>query len=206
MSLIVGINFRATSGFVTDGANETYCLGDSDAYPITRGGVTFGWDGSYDLGRDRDAAIDRRLAGVNQKNNNGVKATFRLDLPATGNYTIRLALGDTSNDQGDLRCEVLDDTTSKFTVADADGTLQDHYDDAAGTDRTEAAWPGSNTAQTGVNFATTILKVKLGTSASSVGSSCITHLYVEQEAVAATTTFQNSQSTIIRTNYSVVGY
>ncbi len=38
MSLDIGINMRSSSGYVTDGTNETYCNGEE--YPVTRAGAT----------------------------------------------------------------------------------------------------------------------------------------------------------------------
>jgi hypothetical protein len=61
-----GLNFRAASDFVTDGAGETYVLA-GDHYPVTRGGVTFGWvlDSQTVQAVNRNSGYDRRLAGIN---------------------------------------------------------------------------------------------------------------------------------------------
>jgi hypothetical protein len=93
-----GFNFRQTSGFVTDGANETYVL-SGDSYPATRNGVTFGWEDAPSGDRDRNSGIDRRLAGMNFVSSAaGASAyRFRVDLPAAGDYAVRLAIGDEAN-------------------------------------------------------------------------------------------------------------
>src|SRR5690349_3422013 len=89
-----GLNCRATSGFVTDAAPDTYCLA-TDAYPVTRGGITFGYDSLTNIdARDRNSGVDPQLAGLNFIVNSGASVTLRLDLPSTGNYSIRLAMGD----------------------------------------------------------------------------------------------------------------
>jgi hypothetical protein len=182
----IGLNFRSSAIFVTDGANETCCLGNTDVYPVTRGGATFGWDGLIgDMGRDREAGFDRRLAGMNQAANDGTsQTTFRLDLPATGSYTIRLALGDADNDQDYQWLRMFDNSTTLFTIADTDGVAAANYDDAFGTSWSAAAWPGSNVARTGVLFASTILKLTIGAPTAQANSTCIAHLFVMQEATA----------------------
>ena len=79
---VVGINFRATAGFVTDGAGETYSLGE--AYPVTRGGQTFGFDANITAdARDRGGTSVNKLAGKVA----APSRTFRWDLPSTGSHT-----------------------------------------------------------------------------------------------------------------------
>lgn len=89
-----GISLRATSTFVTDGAGDTYSLGA--AYPETRSGETFGWSAdSTGNARDRDT-IRPKHAGIVFQANGGGTRYFRWDKPA-GTYSIRVALGDSSN-------------------------------------------------------------------------------------------------------------
>src|SRR5215813_6529220 len=101
-----GINFRASAGFVADGANETYCLAEN--YPTARGGAMFGWTSGAPSARDRTTSADRRLAGMNFVS--GSQGTFRIDLPAPGTYDVRLAIGETDNPQH-AAIEVYDNTT-----------------------------------------------------------------------------------------------
>src|SRR3990167_7206091 len=129
--MATGINHRATRGYVTDGPNDTYCL--NETYPVTRGGMTFGWEDTYaDGARDRSTAYDVRLAGVRQKNNSGVTNRFRVDLSASGNYTIRIALGDASWAQSYQYLQLRDDTTVLTTIDDSNGTAAANFDDATG--------------------------------------------------------------------------
>ena len=114
---VIGINFRATSGYVTDGTDETYCLGQDDPYPVSRGGATFGWVTTYgDMKRDRNSSLDRRLAGQNQNPNSGSQIEFQLDLDPAYTYTVRVALGDASSNQGYTYAQVKDGSNVRFTV------------------------------------------------------------------------------------------
>lgn len=178
MSWDKGFNFRSTSGFVTDGTNETYVIGDD--YPVTRNGVTFGWTakGLFDK-RDRDSGVDRRLAGLNFNTNDGTQSTFQIDLPAIGDYTIRLALGDQSNPQGYQYWKLLDNTTVLATIDDTNGTAGAAFDDATGVQRITADWPTLNVAIT-QTFATTTLKVVIGSPGAQADSTTIAHLFVSQ--------------------------
>src|SRR5208337_1972246 len=72
-----GFDFRNTSSFVTDPAGDTYVL-PTTIYPTKSNGVTFGWAKNSAQGRDRNAKLDPRLAGVNFVNN-GSPATFYVD-------------------------------------------------------------------------------------------------------------------------------
>jgi hypothetical protein len=150
----IGINFRSTSGYVADGANETYCL--ADIYPVTRGGVTFGWviTGAVDS-RDRDSGNDRRLAGINFTTNNA--DYFRLDLPAAGTYDVHLAMGDATF-SGAVSYDVKDTTTLLFSTTGST-SAGNKFKDATDTEYSNAAWPGSEAAST-QTFATTQLRVQ----------------------------------------------
>lgn len=159
MALPAGTNFRDTAGFVTDGTNETYCIIGADGYPTTRGGNTFGWSVSSFLAqsRDRNAALDRRLAGINR--DDFANCEFRFDLPSAGSYLISLALGDTgAGGASTVNCAVKDDSSTLTTVSGADAA--DNCMDATGVVRTDAAWPAANAKYTGT-FATSILRLGL---------------------------------------------
>ena len=176
-----GFNFRATAVFVTDGTDETYDIGT--VYPVTRNGATFGWaEASEGDARDRDALVDRRLAGIMNRDNVETAKTWRLDLPATGDFTIRLAAGDTEFSRiEDL--ELLDDNTVFATVADNVSVAQDNYLDATGVTRTEANWPSQN-ATLSRTFTSTILRVRIAGLSAPSGSSGIAHVFVSQVAAA----------------------
>lgn len=170
---VVGFNFRASTGYVTDGTDETYVLaantgggGGSDDYPKTRLGATFGWQNlsAFCVPVDRDSALDRRLAGINYipTNNTG---EFRVDLESPGTYDIRLANGDATSGQSQQVISIYDNTSLLYTYTKASATNA-HFYDANGVDRTAAAWPGSNTLNT-LTFATTTFILKLGSSTDS---------------------------------------
>ncbi len=152
MPLDVGLNFRANSGYVTDGANETYAL--ADAYPTTRGGITFGWENvgtSSPQSRDRNSAIDRRLAGI--VFTTALGGTFRIDLPNTGTYQIHCALGDPEG-SGIASYYVIKDNAS--AIATISGATN-NWVDATGATRSSANWP-ANEVSIQATFASTILR------------------------------------------------
>ena len=180
MSWIKGFNFRATTGFVTDGANETYVLGSDvggSDYPVTRNGVTFGWaSGAVSQSRDRNAGLDRRLAGV-QFTLDPDASTFRVDLPAAGDYIIGLASGDAYGAVSAGRIEILDTSTSRLVIDHPSGfTAGVTFRDATDVDLSAANWPGTN-ARVTLAFATTILNVTIGASGR---AGRVAHLYIEQ--------------------------
>lgn len=159
--MATAINFRATSGYVTDNAAETYCLGE--AYPVTRGGLTFGFASSMtSFARDRNAALDRRLAGVVFKSNSaGATTDFKLDLPSgAGTYDVRLALGDATSAQGVKA--VIKDGVGGTVLATITGFPQTaEFTDASGVIRTAANWPGANVLAS-LTFATSQMCISLG--------------------------------------------
>ncbi|QDV84977.1 hypothetical protein [Planctomycetes bacterium TBK1r] len=102
MTFEARINFRETAGHVADHAGETYCLGSdylsTDAYPVSRDGLTFGHEDSggvyttarqgSDLGSPYNA--DPNTAGSVRYNSGNFFDSFRLDLPHTGVFAIRI--------------------------------------------------------------------------------------------------------------------
>ena len=175
----MGFNFRATSGYVTDGANQVYVL-PADTYPTTRGGFTFGWvvDGNTVFSADRDNAGDVRLAGINYISGiiGGTPTYFRVDI-APGTYNIYLAVGDTVA-QTTMFVEVKDTTTSKFTIGNFN-TAINHYVDANGTDHTRANWPANNTSRS-VAFATNQFRLYPGNIATNTDVTTLAHLRITQ--------------------------
>ncbi len=181
-------SFRNTSGFVTD-ATGTYAL-NTESYPTTRDGYTFGWsagvDGSDRSGADRDNTVtDKRLAGINYSVNSATQSKFRVDLPAAGDYTVRLAIGDTAFDQSGQHqiFTVYDNVTSKLVIDKLTGPAQDHYYDATGVDRTEAAWPASNLPSAALTFASTIFNLYVGDTVNS-GTCVLAHMQIAAAAGA----------------------
>lgn len=169
--MTTAINLRATAGYVTDDAVETYCLGE--AYPTTRGGVTFGFASSQTANsRDRSSAGDRRLAGIVFRINSLGTIDFTVDLPSTGTYDIRIALGDASGAQNQL-CVIKDNTTTLATINAA--STSGFFRDAAGVEYSAAGWPGSNSAAS-LTFATTKLVLTLGNHSSATLSTTLAHI------------------------------
>jgi hypothetical protein len=178
-----GFNFRNTQPYVTDGANEASVLGDG--YSTTKNGVTFGWETVSQI-RDRVAGNDRRLAGSNQVVNNGTQIAFRVDLPAAGTYQIHLALGDAGSAQSDEYLQIKDNTTVLMTIDKRGaGTAIQQFYDATGALLTNTTWPTSEAPVT-LTFASTILRVVIGTPTAAGNSSSLAHLRIVQGAGAVT--------------------
>lgn len=169
--MTTAINLRATAGYVTDNAAETYCLGE--AYPTTRGGVTFGFATDQTANsRDRNNAVDRRLAGIVFKSNAAGTIGFTVDLPSTGTYDVRIALGDATGAQNQL-CVIKDNTTTLTTINAA--STSGFFRDAVGVEYSAAGWPAANTAAS-LTFATTKLVLTLGNHSSATLSTTLAHI------------------------------
>ena len=174
-----GINFRSTSGYVSDGADDTYSLGE--AYPTTRGGLTFGFSSSAASDtRNRSAGIDARLAGVVFANNSGATKTFRLDLPnGAGTYNLRLAPGDFGAAQNN-KIIIKDDSTTLTTINAAN--ITNRFNDATGYATsggyTDTGWVSSNTSIE-LTFSTSTMFVEIGGHAAAALASALAHLAVE---------------------------
>ena len=192
MALDAGFNFRSTSGYVTDGAGQTYVL-KTDSYPTTRDTFTFGWDAAPSNDRDRDATADVRLAGINYQANASPEAVLRVDLDATGDHDIHLACGDTASAQYDQYVQFRDGTTAFATIDKTETIAQDNYYDATGTKYSEANWPGSETAISHT-FSSTILRVAVSRDSSGSSNSVITHLRVVETGGGGATVVKGSHS------------
>ena len=101
----------------------------------------------FGTGRDRNAAVDPRLAGVNFVNN-GAPATFYVDLPSAGTYSLSLALGDSGYQQCWVQCQIqfLDGSTVLSTVTGGSGRLG-LFLRCHGKIWSAAAWPANNLSQ-----------------------------------------------------------
>lgn len=157
----IGINFRDTSGFVSDGVGDTYCL-KTDTYPTTRGGVTFGWEdtGAQDS-RDRTTGSPNnpKLSGINFVANGGgaTAQRWRLDLDTAAQHTVESAWGDQGSGQI-IDAQMRDGTTAFVTYASTSTGANDAYYDSTGTLRTTAAlWLANQTSVTRT-FASTIFR------------------------------------------------
>lgn len=165
MTKLQGINFRNTSGFVTDGTGDTYEIIDAPAdYPrTTPQGVTVGWEQAIGFTRNRNAGNDPRLAGsasTSTVTNGGVQ-NFRIDLDASGSHDITIAAGDAAY-TAHVKLELFDGTTSLGVLVPVGATSAGNkFFDATGTELSAAAWPGSNTPVT-KTFSGAICRFRIG--------------------------------------------
>lgn len=163
----LGFNFRATQGYVTDPANTVGFFGN--AYPTSKTfgalNVNAGWDGTIPVA-DRSTSIDPRLAGGNTVAQSGAARKFRVDLPVSGVWTVRLAMGNPSFTRAAF-----------FDILDSDGTTvlysrsetpvsAPQYMDASKVIRANAALWASSNASTDITFSGTTAYVRLNSSAS----------------------------------------
>lgn len=188
MAFPQGINFRGTSGYVTDGANEDYEISSTVNYPRTSAqGNNVGWEtipsGGLFPGND-DSTYDRRIAGYAYNGSpTGVVTVYRVDLPSSGDYKIRVASGNKGYSRS-VNIAVRDTTTSLGTLCSTT-TTGSYYRDAVDAEYTAANWPGSN-SQASLTFSTTICRIDLGL-AGSKPYCFLNHLYIESAGGAATT-------------------
>lgn len=183
-----GFDFRASAAYVTDPTNCTYVIetspgsGVGETYPVTRNTVTFGYVAGRESGSVRDrisTAGQEKIAGRHAGNAgaNGANARqFRVDLPATGDYDIYLALGDPSGGETAVNSKLYDGTISGTLLATINPTAPSsgQFIDATATLRTSAAnWLSSNVKIT-KTFATTIFTITLENDAP------ISHVFLSQ--------------------------
>lgn len=137
-----GLNFRASSGFVTDGTGETYVI-DSDTGSFTRGGISMALSGTAITGngRDRNVLNDRRIAGLIFQANGGAVTVLTVTLPdGPGTYNVWVALGDDSSQHTNQQLVIKDNTTTKLTVA-GNMSAAARWLDANSVERTVSTWP-----------------------------------------------------------------
>lgn len=201
----MGIDFRDTSGFVTDPANCTYTFtsGDGDLYPKTRGGVgPFGWDTTKGGGdshrsgnsRDRDSGIDSRLAGLEF----GCGATpcyFRIDLPAPGSYKLFFAFGDATGGANAVDSKIYDNSTFLTEIGPISNSAG-QFVDASGTNRTSAADWVTNGAPTFITqtFASSIFYITIENG----GTGPLTHIFISPASNPFVPPAYNNLRTTIR--------
>ncbi len=157
-----GFDFRNTQSLVTDPQGSTPVLATT-AYPTTVGGITFGWANTYLVqGRDRNANLDPRLAGINFVTN-GSPAAFYVDLPSPGTYNVSVALGDAGYQSCWMQCQIqfLDGSTVLSTLT-VGPTNMGYFYDAAGNNWSASAWPAGSVSQQ-VTLTGTRLTMVVGT-------------------------------------------
>ena len=176
MALPQGINFRASSGYVSDGPNDYAQTTNSLNYPTTTPQDNdVGWEsGQVDYVNDRDSGVDARLAGTH-----GIElaqsATYRIDLPAPGSYNIRAAFGSATSGFI-VEAYLYDNNTLVATLASNQAIAFGQFVDASDTLRSSPAdWVANNAAIT-QSFSSTIMRVVIPTGGN---YRTISHLYVE---------------------------
>lgn len=164
-SFVAIINFRATAGYVTDGANQTYCL--VEAFPTNRGGQTFGWTSSISAA-DRSSAVDPRFAGINYV---AGSSPFRFTLPRTGVFSVNYAIGDDSFSQA-ASVVIKDNTTTLNTSATLTTTAGQFADISGTVFSSPAAWIAGNTPLA-LTFSTTSFVLNLAGAGSNAAISSL---------------------------------
>jgi hypothetical protein len=174
-----GFDFRNTQSFVTDPPGDNYVL-STTAYPTKANGVTYGWvNTNLVQGRDRNAKLDPRLAGVNLITN-GSPATFYVDLPSSGTYNLSLAMGDAGYQECWVQCQIQFLDGNKLLATVTRGAINlGYFYDAKGNSWSAAAWPTSNVKQQ-VTLTGTRLTVIVGTNQASGDMTPIAFLGVSQ--------------------------
>lgn len=161
MAFPQGIDFRATSGFVTDPAGNYAELvqgNPSNNYPTTSTqGNTVGFVSSNTDHRDRNASDDPRIAGTSFPN--GGAWSYRIDLPATGSYDIFAGLGDGAY-AATVNLTVLDNASTLYTLGNTSTGAGNSFADITGVVSTAANWPSVGAEPSGnkvtETFASTI--------------------------------------------------
>ncbi len=162
--LDISFNFRATSGFVTDGANTVYVL-PTDLYTgsVIRGGQKFGWlDLTYVDGRDRSNTNDARIAGNNFIETGAIgstPSTFQVDLLSTGTFNVEIDAGD-ATETDHVAYTVKDNTTTLYTFSDLATSAAQRFLDINGNEWTNATYGAGHTARS-LAFSTTTFRFEL---------------------------------------------
>lgn len=165
--MIQEINFRGTTAYGSGDSADAYVqntAAGSNNYPTTTPqGVTVGWDTGLSIEhRDVPHGVtpDIRLLGLAASSPGSGQGEYRVDLPSTGTYRIRLAMGDDDNTRPNQKCEIFDNTTSKG-VAIATGSSNHFWRDATDVEYNAANWVTSN-SPVDITFSSTIAKFLFG--------------------------------------------
>src|ERR1041385_1465960 len=116
MAILFGINFRNSSGYVTDGANEFFGDGSTSQ---TINGYSCGWN-TDQTGNDRDRTTSSpsapRAAGTVLLANDGGTYTFTITGLAAADYKIGLMIGDAAYTMAAGQVVLKDNTTTRYTL------------------------------------------------------------------------------------------
>jgi hypothetical protein len=208
MAFPQGIYFRATDNQV-DPSNY-----DAELYSAGIGGSNYshssaqsnnvGWEtitgGSLAVA-DRSGSVVELKGIAYVPNASGTYSQYRIDLPATGTYRVRIAMGDADNGQA-VRVRLYDDVTSFADVQGSTSSAQ--YMDATGVVRTSQADWVSNNAYVDRTFASTIFRVRIGEHSGLAGNTTIAAVYIEALSGDASSALSGSASTGAQTAPAVV--
>lgn len=186
-------DFRATlapAGFTSDPSYAVSELGPgSNDYVANRGNVNgvllgYGWEtgGASITSRNRGSSgIDPRIYGMNFAPNSATVCVFRVDLPASGQWDVSMALGDAAGNNPQNNYVKFND--GAVTTLHAN-TLSNQYADAVGGLWTTTTWPTTGSLVTvRLTFGSTIMRLTLGGTVD-VNSSCLAHLRLTQVPTA----------------------
>lgn len=146
-----GWNFRNTIPFVTDGNGQTPCIASGntaatpDYLPTCRRNGVFGYlVDPGDTGRDRDATLDPRLAGIHYNANTSAPKQVRLALNGPGTYDFYIAVGDAASGQSAQFVRCNDHQYTLLNINQPAGSAFASFFDATNTQYAAANWPSQN--------------------------------------------------------------
>lgn len=183
MALIQGINFRGSSGYVTDGANEYAETATTANFPtLTPQGLNVGWEQAPHSVADWSASYGSKLAGA-AKANAWAVSNYLVELPSAGDYEIELALGTNSASPNAVQSEMYDNAT-KFgaTIGPDTSVGGGAFYDASGVKRTSPADWTANAVKVSRTFASTTFKLRF---LSSGNQKLVAHIGVHGSAPAS---------------------
>jgi hypothetical protein len=174
-----GINFRSTLSYVTDGPDEYAQVVSTVNYPTTTPqGANVGYEVTGSIYQvNRSTTVDPRLAGLHYANA-AHNPQYRIDLPAVGEYEVRVALGDATNNNR-VNADLYDGDDFVVVLAADRSISSGTFADATDVLRSAAAWPTDN-VEYGHTFASTIMRVSLVPATSPLGNRTWAHFYVEE--------------------------
>ena len=144
--------------------------------------MTFGW-AIADTGETRDRTTaspnNPKLSGINYTGS-ADQALFQVDLPATGDYTIRVANGDAGSSQAGQYWELRDNVTAFVTAQFDGGMLGDEYYDATQVLRTTPTNWINNNATVTRTFASTTFVFALAKTIDYGTNHVVAHLFLSQ--------------------------
>ena len=184
-----GFDFRASAQFITDPPGATDVI-FSTFYPTKGTLTTYGWSYTANfVTRDRNNAIDPRLAGVNYVTN-GTPAAFYVDLPAPGTYNLSLAMGDAGYPECSVQCQVQFVDGDNVLATVTGGPLNfGYFYDAQGNNWSTAAWPNNNVSLP-VTLTGTQLTVLVGTNQHTGDATPLAYMGVTQVSTGPTFALQ----------------